>query len=167
MYNDVRFEKLHEQFEPMIYHIMNKLMIYKNEKEFYQIGCIALWEASTRFNKDKGEFKSYAYAYMLGRMKTALSDERKKQERDDQLEHILSHEEANQYEMSTILADDFIDRVSSLLTENQSKWVKGYCLYGKTPTEIAQDEGVSIAAVKAWRRDAVTKLKRHFLMEVL
>jgi DNA-directed RNA polymerase len=42
MVEDVKFEEPHNQFKPMIYYIMRKLAIYKNEQEFYQIGCIAL-----------------------------------------------------------------------------------------------------------------------------
>lgn len=165
MNKDVRFEKLHQQFKPMIYHIMKKLTIYKNEQEFYQIGCIALWEASLRFKEEKGEFKSYAYSYIIGRMKSALREERMKQEKENRLRAISVQEESSKDDFSTILSESVIDRISSRLTANQSKWIKGYCMYGKTPSEIAQDEGVSISAVKAWRRDAIAKLRKHFFEE--
>lgn len=56
--------------------------------DFYQIGCIALWEASLKFNEEKGEFKSYAYSYMVGRMIMALTAERKKKENESQVEDI-------------------------------------------------------------------------------
>jgi len=84
MYEDARFEKLHQQFEPMIYHAMKELGISKNEQEFYQICCIALWEASLRFNEEKGKFKSYAYSYMIGRMKSALTEEKEAGKRESE-----------------------------------------------------------------------------------
>jgi len=37
----------------MIFHAMKKLGIFKSEQEFYQIRCIALSEASLRFNEEK------------------------------------------------------------------------------------------------------------------
>ncbi|WP_251526963.1 hypothetical protein [Metabacillus litoralis] len=53
------------------------------------------------------------------------------------------------------------------MTSNQSKWLKAYCLYGKTPSAIAKDEGVSISAVKAWRRNAIARLKKHSFEDLL
>lgn len=165
MYEDARFEELHEQFEPMIYHAMKRLAIYKNKPEFYQIGCVALWEASQRFNEEKGEFKSYAYSYIIGRMKSALSEERLKEERESQSEDIWVEDEATLHDFSTVLWEGFVEKMSCLLTKNQLKWVKAYCLYGSTPSEIAEDEGVSVAAVKGWRRDAIGKLRKYLSTE--
>jgi RNA polymerase sigma factor (sigma-70 family) len=162
VYQDVKFEKLHQQFQPMIYHAMKRLAIYKNEQEFYQIGCIALWEASLRFKKEKGEFKSFAYAYIIGRMKSFLTEERMKQEKETGLGDVSVQEETCENDFSAILSESLIDRISSLLTANQSKWIKAYCLYGHTPSEIANDEGVSVAAVKAWRRDAIARLRKYY-----
>ncbi|OAS88205.1 MULTISPECIES: sigma-70 family RNA polymerase sigma factor [Metabacillus] len=166
MYEDEIFEKLHEQFEPMIYHMIKKLAIYKDEQEFYQIGCIALWEASLRFNEEKGEFKSYVYSYIMGRMKTALTNERKKQETDHLLLFFTPQKKTSEDDFKLLLSNSNIESIASLLTSNQSKWLKAYCIKNKTPSEVAKDEGVSISAVKAWRRDAIAKLKKHSI-EVL
>jgi RNA polymerase sigma factor (sigma-70 family) len=167
MSEDGKFESLHQQFEPMIYHIMGKLEIYKNQQEFYQIGCIALWEASLRFNAEKGEFKSYAYSYIIGRMKSALTSDRVKQEKESPFAFILNQEEQSSDEFTHLLAHSVIDSISTILTFNQSKWLKAYCLNGKTPSEVAKDEGVSVSAVKAWRRDAIAKLKKHCSKDLL
>ena len=166
MYEDARFEELHQQFEPMIYHAIKKLGIYKNKHEFYQIGCIALWEASLRFNKEKGEFKSYAYSYMIGRMKSSLTDEKKKEDRESHSDDIWVEDETTNVDFSAILLESLLERVSSLLSANQRKWVKAHCIYGSTPSEIAEDEGVTVAAVKGWRRDAIAKLRKYFVDEM-
>ncbi|PMC37332.1 RNA polymerase subunit sigma-24 [Bacillus sp. UMB0899] len=162
MYEDARFEELHQQFEPMIYHAMNTLSIYKNKPEYYQIGCIALWEASLRFNSEKGEFKSFAYSYIIGRMKSALTEDRKKGERESQSEDLWGEDETTYGDFSTVLWELLFEKASTLLSENQCKWVKAYCQYGSTPSEIAEDEGVSVATVKGWRRDAIVKLRKYF-----
>ncbi|WP_226670463.1 sigma-70 family RNA polymerase sigma factor [Metabacillus litoralis] len=159
MYQDVRFVELHQQFEPMIYHIIKRLSIYKNKQEFYQIGCIALWEASERFDEEKGEFKSYAYSFIIGRMKSALTGDRIKQEKEELLEDFFTQGEISSDDFTAILSESVFEEISSTLTLNQSKWLKAYCLYGYTPSEIAKDEGVSISAVKSWRRDALIKLR--------
>lgn len=162
MYEDARFEKIHQRFEPMIYHAMKRLSIYKNEHEFYQIGCIALWEASLRFNEEKGEFKAYAYSYIIGRMKSALREETIIEERESRSEDIWVEDSTTYGDFTAILWESLFEKISSILSENQRKWVKAYCLYGSTPSEIAEDEGVTVAAVKGWRRDAIAKLRKYF-----
>lgn len=115
----------------MIYHLIKRLAIYKNKQEFYLIGCIALWGASLHFNKEKGEFKkSYAYSYIMSQMKTKLTNERMQQEKDRRLEAEPTQEETSRDDFTYLLSDSVIDSVSSLLTSNQSKWLKVYCLYG-------------------------------------
>ncbi|TXC82223.1 sigma-70 family RNA polymerase sigma factor [Metabacillus litoralis] len=167
MHQAVRFVELHQQFEPMIFHIIKRLSIYKNKQEFYQIGCIALWEASQRFDKEKGEFKSYAYSYIIGRMKSALTEDRVKQEKEELFEDFSTREEVSHDDFFDILSESEFEGISTLLTVNQRKWLKGYFLYGFTPSEIAHDEGVSVSAVKGWRRDALTKLRLHITSEDL
>lgn len=160
------FELLHKQYEPMIYHIINKLTIYRNKQEFYQIGCIALWEASIRFDKDKGEFKSYAYSYIIGRMKSELTSDRKHQLNTYHLD-LANLEKMTEDDFTFLLTSSIIDQLSIILTKNQRKWLKGYCLFGKTPTDLAKDEGVSISAVKAWRRDTISKLQRFSFNDLI
>lgn len=60
------------------------------------------------------------------------------------------------------LPDDAIwKNVKSMLTENQWKWVQFYIIEGMPLQEIAKQEGVSIDAVKSWRRQARKKLKHE------
>lgn len=167
MYEEQKFEQLHKQYEPMIYHILKKLLIYRNKQEFYQIGCIALWEASLRFNEKRGEFKSYAYSYIVGRMKSELSNQRMLLEKSSKLERIFNQDIIAEDDFTLLLSESFIDSISHHLSLHQSKWLKAYCLHGKTPSEIANDEGVSISAVKAWRRDAITKLKKFSTKDLI
>ncbi|MBZ5749045.1 hypothetical protein K9V48_02040 [Metabacillus sp. DBTR6] len=103
---------------------------------------------------------------MMGKMKTMLTNERIQQEKDRRLEANPIQEETSGDNSTSLLSHSVIDSISSLLTSNQSKWLKAYCLYGKTPSEVAKDEGVSISAVKAWLRDAIAKLKKHFLLKI-
>ncbi|MFV2047963.1 sigma-70 family RNA polymerase sigma factor [Metabacillus sp. YM-086] len=166
MCSELEYEEVHQQFEPMIYHAMKRLSIYNNKEDYYQIGSIALWEAFLRFNKEKGEFKSYAYSYILGHMKMALSKDKRQFERDNQVKAFWDIDEVSNDRASDVYWETVIEKLSSHLTENQMKWVNGYCLYGYTPTEIAEEEGVSISAVKAWRRNALDNLKKHFSKEI-
>ena len=66
----------------MIYQIIHSLHIYKNHDEFYQIGLIALWEASNQFDETKGAFLSYAYATVKGRILTEIAKQKQDKRRE-------------------------------------------------------------------------------------
>jgi DNA-directed RNA polymerase len=75
------FEQLATQYGPMIHKIIHSLNIYHNQEEFYQTGLIGLWEASNRFNVEKGKFSNYAYSYIKGKILTELSATMKQKDR--------------------------------------------------------------------------------------
>ncbi|QED49679.1 sigma-70 family RNA polymerase sigma factor [Cytobacillus dafuensis] len=152
------FEQLVKQYGPMIHKIMNRLHIYKNKDEFFQIGRIALWEANERFDPEKGEFTSFAYAYIKGRFLSEMTRQNKHDERsvyakEEYWEGIEDNSLEQPFEVKFLLS------YCEGLTDNQKKWVLYTCIYQLTVKEIALKEGVSVSAVKAWRKGAKEKLK--------
>ncbi len=145
---------------------MRKLNIYKNKEEFSQLGLIALWEAYSRFNPDKGEFTSYAYSYIKGKLLTEMTKSTKRHEREvpaleDLWEYIVDEGTMVPLEEDTLLSYC----KCSQLTENQTKWVLYYCLQGLGTKEIAAIEQVSLSAVKNWKAGAKEKLKTAMEIE--
>ncbi|MED4203759.1 sigma-70 family RNA polymerase sigma factor [Neobacillus mesonae] len=156
------FEQLAQQYQPMIHKIINSLHIYKNKDEFYQNGLIALWEASKRFNPEKGSFAGYAYSYMKGCMLTEIKKSVKEAERcvcpkEEFWEQI---EDPSDVDDRLMLDNDLLHDCSQSLTDNQRKWLRYTIHYELTVKEIAQLEHVSLTAVKGWRAGARAKLKR-------
>ena len=49
------FEFLYQEKLHLVYGAMKQLHIQGNTEEFYQIGLVALWEASLRYEEGKGE----------------------------------------------------------------------------------------------------------------
>ncbi|MET3696995.1 DNA-directed RNA polymerase [Bacillus oleivorans] len=162
------FEQLKKQFEPMIHKIIQSLNIYKNQSEFYQTGLIALWEAQERFDPEKGHFVSFAYTYIRGRMLTEMK-------RSSRLEHRNVYPKEEFWEM---IQDDDADPMLNAnefilslvegchLTGQQKKWVMYTCVHMLSVSEIAEIEGVSVSAVKQWRKGAKEKLKDS-LIEII
>ncbi|MBM4764618.1 sigma-70 family RNA polymerase sigma factor [Bacillus sp. B15-48] len=154
------FEQLATQYTPMIYQIIRSLNIYTNKQEFFQIGLIGLWEASERFDPEKGNFTNYAYTFIKGRMMSELTSNRKY---DDTTTKVT--EEFWEYIEDPCLSSPLEEEQllaycqSANLTENQTKWVLYHCLKGFTTNEIAAIEQVTTSAVKNWR--AGTKQKFH------
>jgi RNA polymerase sigma factor (sigma-70 family) len=154
------FEQVSQQYTPMIYSIIRKLHIYKNKDEFFQVGLIALWEAYDRFNPEKGQFTSFAYTYINGRILTELKKKRKDEKttiyaNDDYLAAIEDGGITDPLEEEILLSYC----TGANLTENQTKYILYTFLKGLKVNEIAAIEHVSPSTVKAWRSGAKTKLR--------
>ncbi|AIE61405.1 sigma-70 family RNA polymerase sigma factor [Bacillus methanolicus] len=152
------FEQLARQYEPMIHKLIFTANIYKNKEEFFQLGLISLWEASQRFNPEKGNFTNYAYTYIKGKFMTELTKANKHEERN-----IYPKEEFWEFIVDPITEDpfevNFLLSYCEPLTPNQTKWVLYTFLDGLTIKEIAEKENVSVSAVKSWRKGAKEKLR--------
>jgi RNA polymerase sigma factor (sigma-70 family) len=154
----ITFEEKVEQYEPMIFHIIKKLNLYQNHDEYYQLGLIGIWEAVNRFNPEKGKFSSFVYTTIKGKMLTKLNKDKQWEEfvlfdngsvteRVEDQSHLNLFEE----EMLLIYCND--------LSEKQTLWVIQTFLKGKTTEEISKEFGVSLSAVKKWKKMAVEKIK--------
>lgn len=152
------FEQLAQQYEPMIHKIINSLNLYKNKEEFYQLSLIALWEASSRFNPEKGNFTNYAYSYIRGKCLTELHKNSKYDEN-----YLYPKEEFWILLKDSSPIQPFEEEVllscSETLTPNQRKWLLLTVKRGMSIKEIAQQEHVSVSAVKQWRAGARKKLQ--------
>ncbi|GAA0317273.1 hypothetical protein GCM10008967_04800 [Bacillus carboniphilus] len=159
------FETLKEQFDPMIRSIMKKLNIYQNKHEFYQTGLIALWEAYQNFDPKKGQFATFAYSYIRGRMLRDMDRQIRNEERNvhpkEEFWEMIQDDDAD----PLLQANEFLLSLcrDSHLTRQQQKWVEYTCIHMLTVREIAEIEGVSVSAVKRWRSEAKQKLKGTLL----
>ncbi|MBU8916024.1 sigma-70 family RNA polymerase sigma factor [Bacillus sp. FJAT-29953] len=152
------FDKIAEQYKPMIHKIINSLHLYKDKEEFYQHGLIALWEASQRFNPKKGNFINYAYAFIRGRLLVELSKMAQVEER------FVCQEEGFWETVHNMQPDRTLERENLLsyckmLTPNQQKWLLYTFWEGLSIKEIAELEKVTVSAVKQWRTGAREKMK--------
>ncbi|MCM3117734.1 sigma-70 family RNA polymerase sigma factor [Neobacillus sp. MER 74] len=153
------FEQLVDQYQPMLHKIINSLHLYKNHDEFYQHSLIALWEASQRFDPNKGSFTNYAYTYIKG----CLLMELKKAHQDHERNVHPGEEFWDLVEDSH--SDDPLQKETLLtycetLTPNQQKWLLYTVRDQLSIKEIAELENVSPSAVKSWRSGAREKLKK-------
>lgn len=152
------FEQLVDQYQPMLHKIIHSLHLYKDTDDFYQHSLIALWEASQRFDSQKGSFTNYAYSYIKGYLLMEL-----KKLHQDQERNILADEEfwelaAERYPVDP-LQEAILLSYCTMLTPNQKKWLL-YTIRGRLSVkEIAALEKVSMSAVKSWRSGARGKLK--------
>ncbi|GIN22213.1 MAG TPA: RNA polymerase subunit sigma-24 [Bacillus bacterium] len=152
------FTELIEQYRPMIYHIIYSLNIYKNEDEFFQIALIALWEAKERFDPEKGKFSTFAYSYIKGRMMTELTRQSKVEEGTVYPDEAFWEMRKDEREQPPLQLTTLLSYCVGL-TKKQENWVVYTFYLGMSMREIADEEKVSLSAVKKWRAGAIKKIR--------
>jgi DNA-directed RNA polymerase len=119
---------------------------------------IALWEASQRFNPQKGSFTNYAYTYIKGYLLMELKKSHLDQER-----YVYPDEEFWDLFVDSFWDDPLEKEIllsyCTTLTPNQKKWLLYTICDHLSIKEIAELEKVSLSAVKGWRSGAREKVK--------
>ncbi|PWW31390.1 DNA-directed RNA polymerase [Cytobacillus oceanisediminis] len=160
------FEQVAAQYEPMVYQIIRTLNIYKNQEEFFQLGLIRLWEIWEKYDPQKGNFLTFAYTNI--RMK--MMDELKKSKLQEDRSLVPDEEFWTLIECPTTkqpLDEKLILSYCEELTNNQTIWVTSTFLYDLSTNEIAEQHQVTVSAVKAWKKGALTRLKSVLQQEPL
>ena len=156
------FEQYFEKYEYLIYGAMVYLKIYRDKDDFYQIGLGALYEAFLKFDSEKGEFDKYAYATILGRLRTNMTRTNR------HTNHLISVEPH-----SITASQNFITYDSPLqwlifetylthLTPHQARVITERYWCNNDVKTTALHLGISCGAVKNCTRDAFVTLRKHY-----
>ncbi|KFZ42955.1 RNA polymerase subunit sigma-70 [Anoxybacillus flavithermus] len=148
------FEKIVDEYRPLISYMIRKLHIRRHVDEYMQIGLIALWEAYERYDETKGSFCTFAFKMIRWRIVSQLRKETKNVYVPLPEEYVLK-EDVDFF--ANIVWEDALQ----YLTPRERIWLIRHVIEEKTLKQIADEEGVSINAVKQWRMSAVKKLKRY------
>ena len=157
MYED--FELLLKEYEPMIYHLLNKYQVYDPEKEYYQELVIALWKASRHYQTSEMKFSTYAYSKMNFR----LIDLFRINNRDRKLVDLMKKEHRGNMVFNESSYDNdpvFVQQIKNALTEREWLWFEEQIFHGKRLVEIAKEQSVGANAVRHWKRRAVVKIRK-------
>lgn len=156
-----QFESWYEEKLYLVYGAMKRLRIRGNVDEFYQIGLVALWEASLRYQEDKGEFDSFAFSYIINRMKTAMTRMTNYQQRICLTEdHLLDSHEGDCSDSEKVINELIVEHYLLGLTKNQQEVIRERYINDYSIEEVAKHLGISTGAVKNRTRDAINKLRK-------
>ncbi|PSL31693.1 DNA-directed RNA polymerase [Planomicrobium soli] len=147
-----QFEKVLDEYTPMISAIIRKLHIYRDFEVYRQAGKVALWQAYERFDNTKGNFTPFAYRSIYGAVLDELKREARFAARITRVEN-ESFEEL----IDTRYADElpeWLDLVS--LTANERKLLEALFVEGRSAADLAVLSGVTVAGMKK-RRERVLK----------
>lgn len=166
------FEDIFKQNENRIYYHMHRLGIRDADGEFYAEGLYAMWLAYKRYEPDKGPMSTYFNHIIRYRlidlMRKKIQEKEKEQDFLDIEKSSLT--DGNQSSASTaplppiseipVTDVKYWEDVLSSLTVNQRKWVYYAVIRDWSLQEIAEQEGVTVDAVKSWARQARKKLRK-------
>ncbi|WP_028783931.1 sigma-70 family RNA polymerase sigma factor [Thalassobacillus devorans] len=159
---DQPFEEILKQYDNMIHYHIHKLHINDPEQEFYQEGCIALWEAYQSFDPERGAFRQLAnykihhrFIDLIRKHSKAAENEKNYVDQHANLEDNSTYDQPEDYYLW--------NRLKNELTEKQWKWVKYFIVEDLPYAVIAKKENTTVDAVKNWGREAKKKLKLMFV----
>ncbi|MUK87497.1 sigma-70 family RNA polymerase sigma factor [Ornithinibacillus sp. L9] len=165
------FEEIFKQNERRIHFYIHKLGLHDPHREYYVEGIYAMWIAYKKYQPDKGPLSTY-FNYTI---RNRLIDMLRKKERETHHKEKIVQEEITKIDNGnrdgksnipivetagiTLEDEGLWDELQARLTKNQMKWVYYHIVIGMKLNEIAEQEDVSLNAVKSWGREARKKLK--------
>jgi RNA polymerase sigma factor (sigma-70 family) len=158
---EMHFEQIAAMYEPLIKSQIRLYHLTSHFDQYYQAGLLGLWKAYETFDPEKGQFSSYAYLLVRGRILQELRGESRRQE----LEEIQDPHESMTFRTLSaddtipLLEDETMNQYLIHLTENQQRWVIHKVFHMKSEAEIAEIFGVTVYAVKSWRKSAIKRLR--------
>ncbi|AZP04965.1 sigma-70 family RNA polymerase sigma factor [Jeotgalibaca ciconiae] len=166
-------QQLLDQYEGVVYSAMKKVGIYKRHPsfdDFYQIGCIKLFEAYETCEKDPllEEHRHQFVYYASQRLQWAFLDEmrrdKKRFEKEEWQsdEQIMSFSLPNEFEENMFLKEQLY-YLLALLSPNEYAFLYDRFCLNLSVTKIATKHGVSRKTVYQWRKKLQEKAR--FLME--
>ncbi|MHA6261435.1 sigma-70 family RNA polymerase sigma factor [Sporosarcina sp. CAU 1771] len=153
------FEEVLNQYEPMISASLRTLNIYRDHENFRQAGSVALWQAWTRFDTEKGNFTPFAYRSIRG----AMLDELKKENKfavntiqldNEVLKEVLTIADPVDFEWSDVL-DEALDQ----LTPAERELIHWLFVEGLSLSDCVKKSSISLHGIKKRRQKMMAKLR--------
>lgn len=177
--NGISFEEILEQNERRIYYHIFKLRIDDPHKEYYQEGLFAMWRAYETYRPDKGPMSTYFNFIIRNRLIDLLRRERRLLIIDEQITRLETSQIDNGNRLRkhgpsmlesgeiSVKDQELWAQVRSVLTAKQWRWLKLYIFMDMSINEVANNERISVEAVKSRGRQVRKKLNQKGFKERL
>ncbi|MFC7371084.1 sigma-70 family RNA polymerase sigma factor [Fictibacillus iocasae] len=156
------FEEVAKLFNPLIKSKLRGLRVTGElYDQYYQAGLIGLWKAWRDFDETRGSFPAYAQQKITG----GMMDEMRKMIRNKKREQLMEPQDYDSiiplkvYDEVPIFEKEAIAFYLSKLSTLEQRWVIEKICNQKREAEIASEYGVTVGAVKSWRKRVVKKLR--------
>ena len=165
-----------EQYEGVVFGVMKRLTIHPNQPnydDYTQIGRLKLVHAYETFPKDprleenRRPFVSFAFTKIRWAIIDEIRKQCLKQEReqvwDESFDHTLTDTSVDMY--LAIHEKEWLERIFSVLKEDEKRLVVDLCLHQMTMTAIAKKESVSRKTLYQRRNRIKEKLLKNLYPE--
>ncbi|MEK4424888.1 sigma-70 family RNA polymerase sigma factor [Solibacillus sp. FSL K6-1523] len=158
------FETVFEEHEKLINQAVFHLKIYRNFEEFYQLGRIALWEATIKYDPKKSAFEPFAFMMIKFKMVKEISQ-------SNQISEFESVLEETQFQFALDEQSTAVDEFKEiewlmLLPEQERVLLKLAFFEDRTNRDIAKMLGSTEEAVKKRRQRLVKKVREMLMGEM-
>lgn len=143
--------------------VLNKLRIYANRDEYYQVGLIGLWQALEKFDPAIGALEPYLYLQVRYQIMNELRRKYHQMEKEVQSEELflfLSTDEGGHAVQTDILA------LLEELHDEERQLIEYSYFYGYRVKELAEIFGVAEVTIKKRKKRVLNKLRSIFLREM-
>lgn len=156
------FEKVLEEYQPMISSVLRKAHVYKNHEHFRQCATIALWQAWQKYDPDRGPFAPYAYRSMLTTVYTEMKKDNRYADHQipyekDKLTNVAQFMDLKNKPHNHLSTFEYL---SEILKEEEIQLILELYYYQYTYDELSEKYGASTAALRK-RRDRILKKIRE------
>lgn len=153
------FQEVAKKYAPLIGGQINKLHIYRDWDDFFQIGLIGLWKAYQQYDKEKGSFATIAMLRVRGHLLDHLRKEGQHHKHHIYSNDVLFHYIKDRNCAVSELLDRQLEEYTAFLSKREAQWFIDTIIYDKKPAQIAKERGVSTNTVGTWRKKAIKKLR--------
>lgn len=149
------FTEVEAQYAPMISALIRKMHIYRDYEVYRQVGKVALWQAWSRFDGDKGDFTPYAFRTVHG----AMLDELAREGRYAKLFQLSEGGHFDELEMP-VQDEKLPEWLAGVpLREKERKLLNELFVEDKGVKQLAALYGISVAGMKKRRARLLEKIK--------
>ncbi|WP_230321473.1 sigma-70 family RNA polymerase sigma factor [Planococcus salinarum] len=149
------FIEVEEQYAPLISALIRKMHIYRDYEVYRQVGKVALWQAWSRFDGDKGDFTPYAFRSVHG----AMLDELAREGRYAKLFLLSEGSHFEELEMP-VQEEKLPEWVAGIpLKEKERRLLHELFVEDKGIKQLAELYGISVAGMKKKKARLLEKIK--------
>lgn len=153
------FEEVLNQYEPMISASIRTLNIYRDQESFRQTGRVALWQAWTRFDTEKGSFTPFAYRSIRGAMLDELKRETTFDVNTTQMDNEVLEELITVANPVDFVWSEAVDEAFEQLTAAERTLIHWLFMEGLSLSECAKRASISLPGIKKRRQKMIAKLR--------
>lgn len=153
---EVCFDDILLQYEPMVSAVMRRLHIYRDFETFRSVGHFAIFQAWQRFDQSKGNFTPFVYRSIHG----AMLDELKRESRYS--EHVSQAETETIEQLAGWADEEQYEELYSViqqLSEQEQRLIALLFAEQRTQADCAAAFGISVAGLKKRRQKVLLKMK--------